>query len=245
MAPARGRNLVILLALSLAGCSSYRMVVQGVDVDRLIESRTAGTGSAGERREAAFHNDLGVLLEREGDLEGALEQYRIARAKDPGLVLAYINAGNVRVKLGDLEGAEQLYRQALEREPENPQTLNNLAWGLILEGRRLDEATALLERALASDPDRPYLYLDSLGWALYRRGEIEPARATLLTALERIPEEESYLLSETHYHLGVILQEAGEAEAAAGHFEKSLRYHPDPDRKRELEKILNPKQLTD
>jgi tetratricopeptide (TPR) repeat protein len=50
------------------------------------------------KRNAAYHNDLGVLLEKKGELTDALEQYRLARTEDPDLILAYINAGNVNVK---------------------------------------------------------------------------------------------------------------------------------------------------
>ncbi|MDP8236367.1 MAG: tetratricopeptide repeat protein [Candidatus Erginobacter occultus] len=234
MPPARGRIPLLLLGLALAGCSSYRVVVQGVEVDRLVESRTGPAAPEGVRREAVFHNDLGVFLERDGDLEGALEQYRIARAKDRGLVAASINAGNVHVKLGELDRAAQLYREALEREPDNPRALNNLAWVMVMADRDLEEAVELLQRALAADPENRYLYLDSLGWALFRSGEIAAARETLREALEQTPEDETYLLAETHYHLGVILKKGGEREQAIFHFQASLRLHPDPQREREL-----------
>jgi tetratricopeptide (TPR) repeat protein len=227
----------LILGLALAGCSSYRVVVQGVEVDRLLESRTACSDPEEERREATFRNDLGVLLEREGDLEGALEQYRRAREKDPSLVLAYINAGNVRVKLKELGEAKRLYREALERDPANPRALNNLAWVMVMENRDLDGAVALLTLALAADPEHPYLYLDTMGWALYRKGEVDAARQTLRLALDQTPEEEIYLRAEAHYHLAVILKETGEAEEAAFQLRESLRYHPDPERERELEKL--------
>jgi len=50
------------------------------------------------KRNVAYHNDLGVRLEKEGELTDALEQYRLTRTEDPDLILAYINAGNVNVK---------------------------------------------------------------------------------------------------------------------------------------------------
>ncbi len=237
MLPFKPRIAAGLLGLFLIGCSSYRVTVQGVEIDRLIESRTAANTPEAERREAVFHNDLGVVREREGDLEGALDQYRLAREKDPGLVPAYINAGNVRVKQGDLPAAERLYRAALDRDPANPQALNNLAWAMVLEGRDLDGALSLLTLALAADPEHPYLYLDTMGWALYRRGDADGARETLRRALDRTPEDEPYLRAETHYHLAVIRREAGEDEEAAHHLRESLRYHPDPERERELEEL--------
>ncbi len=232
-----GKYLFLLLCPVLAGCSSYRVVVQGVEIDRMIASRPADPEEA--ERLAAFHNDLGVLLEGEGDLEGALEQYRIAREKDPGLVSAYVNAGNVRFKLGEPDRAERLYREALEIDPDNPRALNNLAWVMVTGNRDLEDAVELLKRALAADPENRYRYLDSLGWARYRRGETEAARSILEEALDLTPEEETYLRAETHYHLGLLLHETGERGPAAFHFEESLRLRPDPERERELEELAD------
>ncbi|MFH1038623.1 MAG: tetratricopeptide repeat protein [PVC group bacterium] len=229
-------SLSLLIFVS-ASCSGYRMTVQGVNLDHFIESRPAASDTRTKEEEAVYHNDLGVLLEREGDLDGALAQYRIARQKDPGLVFAYINAGNVLVKMNQLTEAEQLYRQALEQEPDQPQALNNLAWVLLLRGRSPADAIALLKRAIDVDRENRYLYLDSLGWALYRDGRGEEARETLTRALEETPPEEDYLRGETHYHLGLICRERGENRAADEHFKKSLEIYPSPAREAEIEKM--------
>ena len=50
------------------------------------------------KRKAAYHNDLGVLLEKEGELTDALEQYRLARTEEPDLDPGLYYAGNVNVK---------------------------------------------------------------------------------------------------------------------------------------------------
>ncbi len=226
-----------LLVFVSAACSGYRMTVQGVNLDHFIESHPAGAGAPDLQQEAVYHNDLGVLLERDGDLRGALTQYQLARKKDPDLVLAYINAGNVLVKMNELIEAEQLYRQALEREPDQPQALNNMAWVLLLRGEKPAGAITLLERAIEVDAENRYRYLDSLGWALYRDGRIEEAAQTLARALEETPPAEDYLLGETHYHLGLICLERGEKQAADEHFRKSLEIYPSPEREAEINEM--------
>ena len=236
-----GYFLVALLALS--GCSSYRVTVQGVPLDHFIESRTVSSDSLSAKREAAYHNDLGVLLEREGDLAGALEQYRIARKQDPDLVLAYINAGNVNVKLKKLTEAEDLYQKALNKDPKQPEALNNLAWVHILQGENLTEAITLLERAIEADPENRYRYLDSLGWAMYRDGRTEESIETLKRALAETPPEEKYLLGETHYHLGLIYHGEAKSDLAEEHFRKSLDIYPSSERKKEIEDLA-PSALT-
>jgi len=229
-------GLCFAICFALSGCSSYRVTVQGVTLDHFIESRPVAADSMASKRKATYHNDLGVLLEREGELTDALEQYRLARREAPDLVLAYINAGNVNVKLGKLTEAEHLYHQALELDPDQPEALNNLAWVHILRGENLDEAITLLDRAIQADQKNHYRYLDSLGWAIYRDGRADEALDTLKKALSETPPEEKYLLGETHYHLGLIYRGEGEIKLAEEHFRKSLEIYPDSERDEEINK---------
>lgn len=237
-------------AAVLAGCADYAITVQGVPLDRWSEAVSPAGADGGSGREAARRNDRGVLLEREGDLEGALRQYRLALESDPAFVTAWINAGNAYLKLTNPPEAVRCYRRALELDPDNPRALNNLAW--VQLGRkddpagapgRIPEAIALLERAIAADPDRRYLYLDSLGWALYLDGKTSEAIAVLSEALEKTPSGEDYLLAETHFHLGVVRKDRGERAEAIAHFQESLKRAPGTERKREIDALL--KQLSD
>jgi Flp pilus assembly protein TadD len=50
-------------------------------------------------------------------------------------------------------------------------------------GTQLDEAEALIRRALAIEPDDGF-YIDSLGWVYYRRGDFQTARQHLERAVE-------------------------------------------------------------
>jgi tetratricopeptide (TPR) repeat protein len=227
-------GLFFAICFALSGCSSYRVTIQGVTLDHFIESRPVAPDSMAARRKAAYHNDLGVLLEKEGELTDALEQYRLARKEDPDLVLAYINAGNVNVKLEKLTEAEDLYRHALELDPDQTEALNNLAWVHILRGENLDEAVTLLERAIRADQENSYRYLDSLGWAMYIEGKADEAMDTLKKALSETPPEEKYLLGETHYHLGLIYRGEGETSLAENHFQESLKIYPSPEREKEI-----------
>jgi Flp pilus assembly protein TadD len=53
-------------------------------------------------------------------------------------------------------------------------------------GSRLDEAVALIERALEVEPDNPS-FLDSLGWAYVQQGKLDLADRPLSTAAEKLP----------------------------------------------------------
>lgn len=232
-------GLLFFLLITSFGCSNYKITVQGVDLDHFLESRPVSTTSADLKKQAAAHNDLGVILEREGDLIGALEHYRIAREQDPDMILAYINAGNVYVKLNRLSAAEDLYRKALSRDSDQTVALNNLAWVYILRRENLPEAISLLEKAIQVDQIKRYQYLDSLGWAIYMTGDSKQAIATLKTALEETPPEEKYLLAEAHYHLGLIYHARGDRDLGKEHLRKSLEIHPYPERESEIAELMD------
>ena len=67
---------------------------------------------------AEAHFNLGVLLEKKGDVEGAEEAYRCASELDPKLADAFYNLGNLLEELGDVEGAEAAYLKADEAHEE-------------------------------------------------------------------------------------------------------------------------------
>ena len=96
-----------------------------------------------------------------------------------------------------------MLRQLIDREPDNAQVLNHLGYMLAERGRQLDEAIRFVQRALDVDPGNPY-YLDSLGWAHYRRGDLEAAEKYLTPAAAQLPR-----IAEVQDHLGDLLAKRG------------------------------------
>lgn len=70
--------------------------------------------------------------------------------------------------------AEADFRAALALQPANPQVLNYLGYSLVERGEKLDEALAMIERAVAALPDNGAI-VDSLGWVLFRLGQYDDA----------------------------------------------------------------------
>lgn len=99
--------------------------------------------------------------------------------------------------------AEKTLRSILAIEPANPNALNYLGYLLARRGERLDEAIDLVQRALTAEPDNG-AFLDSLGWAFFRKGDLAQAEKYLSAAATRLPEN-----SEVQDHLGDVLARRG------------------------------------
>ena len=124
-----------------------------------------------------------VGLEEAGRLDEAAALYRSVLAVRPDSALAWTDLGNAEVKRGRPAEAEKAYRQALGIAPDSEDALNNLAFLLLQEGSRLDEAEELALRASAApSPERPEA-LDTLGRVQIARGRCKEAALTFGEAL--------------------------------------------------------------
>jgi tetratricopeptide (TPR) repeat protein len=112
--------------------------------------------------------------------------------------------------------AERILRQILSAEPANPNALNTLGYMLAMRGEQLDEAISLVRRALEKDPDNG-AYLDSLGWAHFRRGDLAEAQKYLSAAAERMPDN-----SEVLDHLGDLRARQGQLQDAISAWTRAL-----------------------
>ncbi len=70
--------------------------------------------------------------------------------------------------------AEADFLKALELRPDQPQVLNYLAYSWVDQGINIEKARKMLERAVELRPYDGYI-IDSLGWALYRIGDMPKA----------------------------------------------------------------------
>ena len=81
---------------------------------------------------------------------------------------------------------------------------------------RLDEAIELVRKALVAEPDNG-AFLDSLGWAYYRKGDLGEAERYLGQAATRLPRN-----SEVQDHLGDVLAKRGRLPDAVDAWTRAL-----------------------
>jgi hypothetical protein len=135
------------------------------------------------RAPAVAEMEAAVGLERAGRLDEAARRYREVLAAHPGNVRAWVDLGNVEAARSQRPEAEAAYRRALALAPHDTDALNNLAWLLLGESERLEEAEGLARAAaVGAGPDRA-LVLDTLARVQLARGRCAEADATLAEGL--------------------------------------------------------------
>ncbi len=124
-----------------------------------------------------------IELERAGRLDEAAERYTQILEARPESLRAWVNLGNVETGRGRPQDAERAYRRALSVAPDDPDALNNLAWLLLQEGSRLEEAEAMAHGAAGQRGSDQALVLDTLARIQSARGRCSDADATYADAL--------------------------------------------------------------
>jgi tetratricopeptide (TPR) repeat protein len=138
-------------------------------------------------------------------------------ASEPGAregVWFMLGAIYERQKKFDL--AEQQFRKVLEANPNNAPVLNYYGYMLADRGIRLDEANALIQRAVTAEPNNG-AYLDSLGWVYYKQNKLAEAEEYLRKAVGRSGHDPTIL-----GHLGDVYMKLGLTERAAETWERAL-----------------------
>lgn len=133
---------------------------------------------------------------------------------------------------GRWPSAEADFRHALELSPDQPYVLNYLGYTWVERGENLAEARRMLERAVALRPQDGNI-ADSLGWALFKLGDIPGAIRWLERAVELEPRS-----SVINDHLGDAYWRAGRRREAQFQWRRALALGPEGDEGPKIEAKL-------
>ena len=115
---------------------------------------------------------------------------------------------------------ESELRKAISAKPDFAAAYNALGYSFADRNIRLDEAIKLIEKALSISPNDHYI-LDSLGWAYYRKGNLDKAIDYLQQAYNFNADPEIAA------HLGEVLWQKGAHEEAAKIWHDALIANPE------------------
>jgi tetratricopeptide (TPR) repeat protein len=121
-------------------------------------------------------------------------------------------------ELGNKEKMYEYYDRVLRNDPENLYVLNNYAYFLSEEGKRLDEALKMSAITIEKEPKNT-TYLDTYAWILYKLERYKDAKKWMEKVLsyEKLPQGIYY------EHYGDILYRLGETDKAVQNWKKAKR----------------------
>jgi tetratricopeptide (TPR) repeat protein len=120
-----------------------------------------------------------------------MAQYELTRLQSSGLEspLLYNTLAYAAWLQKQNKNAIELYEKTLEIDSDNATAMNSMGYILADTGMDIMRALRLCRKAVDTRPHSA-AYLDSLGWAYYKSGEVIEARTWLRRALDIAPDEE-------------------------------------------------------
>ncbi len=138
------------------------------------------------RNNVAIHNNLGVVLQKRGDIDGAIEHYRAALSINPGAADAMLHWGNALLARGKYADAAEKYQQALRISPNFAKAHYNLGAVLQYQGR-FDQALEQYREAIRIRPQYAEAH-NNLGSVLVLQGRFGEAARYFERALQIKPD---------------------------------------------------------
>lgn len=215
------RNIGVALILVLAGLTIWRNTIWK-------DNKTFYTATLSVSPDAAaFHNNLGVVYFKEGNLAAARREFESAlRANEaaflrsePEQSSSYLGLSSVANAEGKLEEALRSAQEALRRKPDSDDAHQTLGMLLAKTGR-YKESEELMRKALEINPSNSAAHVN-LGNLLMIRNDLAGAEREFRLAMELDP-----LSAGPRVSLGALLFRTGHTSEARGVIGEALRLEP-------------------
>lgn len=142
-----------------------------------------------------------------GNARSARRWFSRTVALDPARTEAHFHLALSWDKAGKFEKAATSLRRVIALNPGHHIALNYLGYSWADRGENVEEALALVRRAVALDPENP-AYADSLGWAYFQLNRTTEAVAVLAAAAPKADDAVVWR------HYGDALEKGGDLAAA-------------------------------
>ena len=175
---------------------------------------------------------VGESYRRSGDLKSAADSYKKAQEIAPNSVTPYLQLALLYDTTGQKVDARPLYEQILRLQPDNPVALNNLAFMLADDGRDLDQALTMAQKAKQQRPNDNNVS-DTLGWIYIKKNLSDSAIAIFRDLVRTDPERSTY-----RYHYAMALYQKGDKASAKKELEAALRSKPAKDEESKIRDLM-------
>ena len=183
--------------------------------------------------------DIANIYKKFKNYEKAIEYYSLVLSKIDKNTSTYADVlyrrGGSFERMGNYEMADIDLLKSLEIRPDDPYSLNYLAYSWLERKFKIKEAMEMLNKAYNEKENDPYI-TDSVGWGYYLIGDYENAEKYLRKAVELMPDDPI-----VNDHYGDVLWQLNR-KMQAKYFWKSVLEFEDTDdkmRKDIQNKLLN------
>jgi tetratricopeptide (TPR) repeat protein len=160
---------------------------------------------------------MGGVYREMNQTDAAMGQYQKALDLQPGSARLITFVGNLYLEKNDLETARKYYARALEADPNFAVANANMAWIDAQEGKDLDVALGMAQKAKSLMPEVATIS-DTLAWVMYKRGDYSGAIPLLEECVKKTPDSAQF-----RYHLGLALMAAGQKEPSRTQLQAALQ----------------------
>ncbi len=147
----------------------------------------------------------------------------------------YFYLATVQEKQNKIEDTINSLKKAIEYNPENAMVYNYLGYLYAEMNINLDESVELIQKALVLSPMNG-AFLDSLGWAYYKKGNIKLALKKLLQAERQLDKDKSPD-AVVYDHIGDAYHKIGERGKAVEYWKKSVNLQQNSDIQEKIKEI--------
>jgi cellulose synthase operon protein C len=185
-------------------------------------SQAFKTAMAKQPKDPTGYTALSELYTRQKNYDGAAQVIQAGLKVQPDNINFRLSSAGLEILKGDQSAAISQYEALLKDQPNSVLAINNLA-SLILDNRTdkesLDRAIALADKLKGAGLPQ---FLDTYGWAQFKKGDYKAAVSTLEPLEAKMPDS-----AVVHYHLGMSYAAIGDADKAAEQFKTALALEPD------------------
>ena len=154
--------------------------------------------------------------------EEALHEAQLDEDDDVINAKFYFNYGAAAEQAGLYEKAADLLRKSISLDPANSaEAYNYIGYMWADHNMNLDEAEAMIRRALESEPNNAS-YMDSLGWVEFREGKFDQALNDLLRAAKAVERDDPVVFE----HIGDTYLKLNRGPEALDAWQKALALDP-------------------
>lgn len=148
------------------------------------------------------------------NIDAAIEDNLAIFEQKPKDSLVFVSTcttlGDLYHQKGDNAKSYSYYEKAIKRGPDHAPALNNYAYFLALEGKKLKKAKVMSKKTIEKEPNNP-TYLDTYAWILHLMGDNMESKAIFKHAMLYGGKDSPDML----YHYAEVLEALGEGSLAS------------------------------